>query len=881
MIPASLPPAGLPGLDRRWSRLVEADDAEGVRRTWHILDTGAAQPLGEAALPVGGARPAGTLLAVHGNPTWSYLWRHLLAAAPPGWRVVAPDQLGMGWSERREQPRRLAQRVADLGNLTDALGVTGPVVTVGHDWGGPISLGWALDHRDVLAGVVLANTAVHLPAGYRGPTLIRLARSPALLRTVCERTPTFVRAASAVSRPPLPAPIRAALATPYHGAARRTAVRDFVADIPLDPTHPSAARLKAIAGDLPALAGVPVLVLWGPGDPVFAERDLHDLLGRLPHAQVHRYEGAGHLLPEDRPGSAAAIADWVTSLDRPAVSPAASLPAGRHGRRRAHAQPRSVRHSLWSALEARGGDPAPAIAELGMGGVRRTVSFALLERRVRELAAGLIATGVRPGDRVALLVPPGADLTAAVYACWRAGAVVVLADAGLGLRVMGRALRAAAPDHVIGVARGLVAAQVMRLPGRRIAAGPVDQTSRRALGAAYGLADLARIGGETTEALPEADPDAECAVVFTSGATGPAKGVVYRQRQVLAQLDALRATYDITPEDRFVAAFAPFALYGPALGIPTAVPSMDVTSPGTLRAAALAEAVAAVDASLVFASPAALRNVVATGSALDARQRRALERPRLVLSAGAPVPVTLLREVSRLLPAARVHTPYGMTEALPVTDTSLEEIDKVGPGEGVCVGRPVPGVEVAVSPLSADGRADGPLTDAVGVSGEVCVRAAHVKDRYDRLWVTEQASSRDSGWHRTGDVGHVDDERRLWVEGRLVHVITTAADAVTPVGPELRIQDLPGVRAAAVVGVGPSGTQVVVAVVVPETPPRRGRVADLELTDAVRAVAGVPVAAVLLAPRLPVDIRHNAKVDRAQVAAWAEAVLAGKRPRRR
>ena len=109
------------------------------------------------------------MLCVHGNPTWSYLWRRFLAAAPPGWRVVAVDQLGMGWSERLPQTRRLAERIDDLGDLTDALGIDGPVVTVGHDWGGPISLGWALAHRDQLRGVVLANTAVHHDPGSAPP----------------------------------------------------------------------------------------------------------------------------------------------------------------------------------------------------------------------------------------------------------------------------------------------------------------------------------------------------------------------------------------------------------------------------------------------------------------------------------------------------------------------------------------------------------------------------------------------------------------------------------------------------------------------------------------------------------------------------------------
>jgi pimeloyl-ACP methyl ester carboxylesterase len=148
---------------------VRVPGTDGVEHCWHVLDNGVTDPVG-------------TLLCVHGNPTWSYLWRRLLAAAPPGWRVVAPDQLGMGWSDRLPEPRSLRRRVADLGDLTAALGVTGPVVTVGHDWGGVISLGWALEHRAQLRGVVLANTAVAMPAGDLGPALIRLAHAPGCRR---------------------------------------------------------------------------------------------------------------------------------------------------------------------------------------------------------------------------------------------------------------------------------------------------------------------------------------------------------------------------------------------------------------------------------------------------------------------------------------------------------------------------------------------------------------------------------------------------------------------------------------------------------------------------------------------------------------------------
>jgi acyl-coenzyme A synthetase/AMP-(fatty) acid ligase len=640
-----------------------------------------------------------------------------------------------------------------------------------------------------------------------------------------------------------------------------------VADIPFSAGHPSRPALDDIALATRSL-DVPALILWGPRDPVFAERFLDDLRDRLPGADVHRYERASHLVTEDAPRYAESVVEWVR--DR-ATSPA---PAGAS----APADPADVpavvaTAPLGARLTARAGDHSAAVVDLG----GRTVSWDLLDRRVTEIAAGLAATGVRRGERVALLVPPSADLTAAVYAIWRAGAVIVVADKGLGVRAMGRALRGARVDHVIATPQGLAAARAMRLRGRRIAAGAAPRPLLRALGAGMTLSDLARIGRSAPE--PAAPPaDATCAVVFTSGATGPPKGVVYRRRQVQAQLELVRSTYALTDEDRLVAAFAPFSLFGPALGIGSAVPDMDVTAPGTLTAAALADAVQAIDATVVFASPAALRNVVATAEALSEPQRTALARVRLLMSAGAPVPIGLLQALGDILPNADARTPYGMTEALPVTDVSLKELLAAGEGEGVCVGRPLPGVEVAVSALSEPGRATGNPTSDPDVSGEICVRAPHVKDRYDALWATQRASSRDGlGWHRTGDVGHLDTDGRLWVEGRLEHVITTASGVVTPVGVEQRVEGLAHVRAAAAVGVGPAGTQQVVVVVVPRTAPSRwsSPVAPLDLSDTVRRAAGVEAAAVLAVRELPVDIRHASKVDRRKVALWASRVLAG------
>jgi acyl-CoA synthetase (AMP-forming)/AMP-acid ligase II len=308
---------------------------------------------------------------------------------------------------------------------------------------------------------------------------------------------------------------------------------------------------------------------------------------------------------------------------------------------------------------------------------------------------------------------------------------------------------------------------------------------------------------------------------------------------------------------------------------------MDVAAPATLTATALGDAAVVVDATLVFASPAALANVVRTAAGLTEPHRAAFAKVRTVMSAGAPVRPSLLRAALELFPNATAHTPYGMTECLPVASISLAEIDAATGGDGVCVGRPLDEVDVRVRPLDALGAPAGELSDEPGVVGEVVVRAPHARTGYDRLWHTDFAASQPPGWHATGDVGHLDREGRLWIGGRLGHVIATDHGVVTPVRLELAIETIPSVASAAAVGIGPRGLQQIVVVVQPELPPSSSRPASLALADAVRAAVRSAVdrdvVAVFEVPALPVDRRHNSKIDRARVASWAADVLAGGR----
>ncbi|MHA7276852.1 alpha/beta fold hydrolase [Arthrobacter sp. Hz1] len=873
----------LPGVDPSWPAYRDvpstaAIDPAGTTNSWHYLDNGSQL-----------TRPArGTLLCVHGNPTWSYLWRTVLAAGVEhGWRVIAVDQLNMGLSERTGRFRRLADRVTDLVDFVDSMGLTTPVITVGHDWGGVVSLGFADRRRDLVSGVVLTNTAIHQDPDRQIPAALRLALHPLVHRWGTKDTTAFLDVTHALARPSLPQEVRKAFLLPYRGAARRQGIADFVADIPADPSHPSYPALRSIAEGIRTL-DVPALMLWGPEDPIFSDTYLNDLAARLPHADIHRFEGAGHLVGEDR-DIATPLFGWLggTAAPAPEAGPSSSFTP--------------LEHELIQRAQGLDADQL-AVAEMGSDGrIGRSLSWRGLEDEVQSLATALRSIGVSRGSRISLMVPPGVELTVLLYACLRIGAVIIVADAGLGRKGLSKAVRGTVPDFLIGIDLALTAAKLFGWPGRRISVAAMPAAKRRVLGVEYSLAEL-RVSGAGAPAAsgttgasaadeldPDAlDPDAYAAILFTSGSTGPAKGVVYTHRRLAAMRDTVAQTFGIRPGAGLVAGFAPFALLGPALGTTSITPDMDVTKPKTLSAAALADAVAAISATAVFASPAALRNILATRSELTAAHRDALAGVSLLLSAGAPVPSRLLTELFGVLPKASLHTPYGMTEALPVTDIDLgmilsAEADAaagrvIGAGNGVCVGRAVSGAQITVSPLNQAGTADGDPTTDAGVTGEILISAPHVKERYHRLWITQSDSSRTGGWHRTGDVGHFDCDGKLWVEGRLPHIITAPTGVVTPVGVEQALETVDAVGLAAVVGVGPAGTQVVVAVVETVPPATTSGLAPESLAAGARTAAqsaGVELSAVLAVPLLPTDIRHNAKIDRTRVAAWAARVLAG------
>ncbi len=245
------------------------------------------------------------VVMVHGNPTWSFYYRDLIAAVVSrGFRAIAPDHVGCGFSDKPDDSRyryTLASRIDDLEHLLEHLHLEKEVSLVVHDWGGAIGFGWAVRHPERLRKLVVMNTAAfHLPAGKAMPWLLSLGRDTKVGALLIERANAFARGATrlAVKRPMSPE-VRAGYVAPYEAPGDRIATLRFVQDIPLHPGDLAYPVLSDIAARLPSLAKVPMLLGWGMKDFVFDKHFLAEWLRRFPDAKSSIFQDAGHYVLED------------------------------------------------------------------------------------------------------------------------------------------------------------------------------------------------------------------------------------------------------------------------------------------------------------------------------------------------------------------------------------------------------------------------------------------------------------------------------------------------------------------------------------------------------------------------------------------------------
>jgi len=532
-----------------------------------------------------------------------------------------------------------------------------------------------------------------------------------------------------------------------------------------------------------------------------------------------------------------------------------------------------ARHLRQAALDEP--DALATLTPLSVGPDGKVVharcTFRQLDRESDAAARIFHAEGIATGTRTLLAVRPGHDLIVAMFGLLKLGAIPVAIDPGMGWPTFLRCVRHTAPEALVGLRP---AAWLSRIPlpafrsiRTRVQVGTTRWRRLREQCAAAEPRPLAEVG-----------TDAPAAILFTSGSTGAPKGVDYTHGMFEAQIELVRRTYAIEPGEVDMPMLPLFALFNPALRVATVTPLLDPSRPAEADPGPIVAALRAEKVTTSFGSPAVW------GRLADHCERRGLTLPSLrrVLIAGAPVPERLLEQMRRVAPQAQVHTPYGATECLPVSTIAAAELlatqgAVARAGLGTCLGRPVAGVELRVIR-----EVEGPLRTladttpcAPGEIGEIIATGPSVTRSYHRLPAATAAAKIADGdrvWHRMGDLGTLGADGRLRFLGRRAEKVRTAQGDLPTEAVEPAFRTHPDVARCALIGLGRQPPLLPALVV----EPRAGRF-PADAGERERFIAGLRACAqdnpwaaqvgrFLFQERLPVDVRHNAKIHRLALA---------------
>lgn len=513
----------------------------------------------------------------------------------------------------------------------------------------------------------------------------------------------------------------------------------------------------------------------------------------------------------------------------------------------------------------------------------QTLSFYDLDQRSSAIAAGLQSMGMRPGQRIALLVRFGEDFIALVFALLKTGVTLVLIDPGMGRKNLLHCLAAAEPDGFVAIpqvhairwwyGKAFPRARLNVTVGRRFGFSPSPT-----------LEQLERSSPNDYRLVDRTDSD-PAAVIFTTGSTGPPKGVLYTHGTFNHQIDQLVSHYAIVPGRADLSCFPLFGLFNAVMGTTTILPDMNPIRPADVDPPRLLDAIDQWSISQSFGSPA-LWTAVGNYCQTTGRTVPSLHR---VLSAGAPVSPRILRWMRAAInEKGEVHTPYGATEALPIASIESREVlgetaTMAEQGRGTCVGKRFSGIEWRVIAIN-----DGPiqkieLTEelASGTIGELMVAGPVISPEY----VTRQDQNAlhkvydgSRVWHRMGDVGYFDEQQRFWYCGRKSHRVRNSSLTLFTEPCEAIINTHPSIYRTALIGIGAPPKQRPIAVVEP-WPDKRPRIGSKEemdlLSELQQKINANPVTQAIdeiciYPKRLPTDIRHNSKIFREQLVPWYE-----------
>lgn len=508
-----------------------------------------------------------------------------------------------------------------------------------------------------------------------------------------------------------------------------------------------------------------------------------------------------------------------------------------------------------------------------------------LDTESDQYARGFESAGITKGTKTLFMVKPGPDLFSITFALFKVGAIPVIVDPGLGVKRMLHCFNAVNAEAFIGIKR----AHIFRLLlARHFKSVKTWVTvGKRLFWGGYSLKKLAK---QKTDTFPIAntDKDGLALINFTTGSTGPAKGVEYTHAMINKEYQSLKLNYYDDPNHVDLATLSLFALYDILIGITAVLPKIDPTKPAFVDPRNIIDPILHYKATMMFASPALLNRVGKYGIEHGIK----LPTMKTVLAGGAPVTLSTMDTFQQLLEDdGSILTTYGSTEALPISSIDFKTLEancrhKTESGMGTCIGKPLESVEVSIinitdTPIE---HWDDSLLVTPGNVGEIVLKGGIVSQSYYKnanANALNKIKDGDQNRHRMGDLGLIDEEGQLWFCGRKQHRVCTTETTLFSVQCEGIFNQHPDVFRSALVGIGPKNRQTPVICIELE-PSQREALNNTNNNSALTALkqsildlgkahaTTKDINTVLFHDAFPVDIRHNAKIGREELATWAQ-----------
>lgn len=485
-------------------------------------------------------------------------------------------------------------------------------------------------------------------------------------------------------------------------------------------------------------------------------------------------------------------------------------------------------------------------------------TFQEFEERSNQMAHYFESIGINRGKRTLLFVKPCLDFSVITFALFKVGAIPVLIDPGMGMKNLLNSIRQVSPHGMISMA---VVHWVRRVRRKTFSSVKVSVF----------LDDLfSNLTKFPKQYHPvQVTSDDPAAILFTSGGTGIPKGVEYTHGILNAQTEILQKVFQLTARDIDLPGFPLFSLFTLAMGMTSVIPDMDPTKPAECDPKKLVQNILTHQITFCAGSPAIWERV----GRYCVKHNIQLGSVKYVVMFGAPVRAEIHQLFRKILTTGQTYTPYGATEALPLTLISGKEVLKetaalTDVGHGVCIGDAIPGIEIKI--ISVSDIPEITLSEVPrGTTGEIVVSGSVITPSYfDMVEETQKSKIKSMGqlWHRMGDMGYLDSKNRLWFLGRKTHLVPFQNDLLCPIAIEGIFNVHPAVKRSALVRYHEAPGLVIERHdgSMKMTPEFLKELTELgKKNDKSRLIGDF-----WLAKTFPVDIRHNIKIDRQKLSAW-------------